>query len=160
MRFKPTPELCYLAGLAAKSGETERSAVGIRTQNDEIEERFIKYALALGVDTKKIIIEEQDSFRHVYFYHSKLSRMIRDVMKERTTLPRKKGDLAVSFVAGMFDANGHVFSTGITIRKLDRSDELVLELLGIHTVGGRILNIRDFVKLLGKRSLLIPSAAL
>ena len=154
MRFKPTPELCYVAGLAGKSNEPERSMIGIRTQDDEIEERFIKYAIKLGVDTRKIMIEEQGSFKHVYFYHSKLAKMIREVMKERASLPKKKGDLAQAFVAGTFDANGHVTPNSITIRKLEKSDELLLELLGVHTVNGRVLSIRALLSVISGSSLL------
>jgi len=154
MRFKPTIELCYLAGLAGRNNEPERSQIGIKTQNDEIEERFVKCALRLGVDTKKIMIEEQGTFKHLYFYHSKIAKMIREVMKERTSLAKKKGELAAAFVAGTFDANGHFTRSEITIRKLEKGDELLLELLGIHTLNSKILNIRAFMSLIGKQSIL------
>lgn len=154
MRFRPTIELCYMAGLTGKSNETERSKVAINTQSDEIAERFVKYALRLGVDPTKIVIEEKESFKSLFFYHSKLAKKIREVMKERTTLPRKSIDLAAAFVAGSFDANGHITSTTITMRRLERSDELLLELLGIHNVGSRILNISSFMSLIKNQSVL------
>ena len=154
MRFKPTTELCYLAGLAGHFREPERSQVGILTQNDEIEERFVKYSLKLGVEPKKIIIKEEGSFRHIYFYHSKIARMISEIMKERTTLPKKRGNLAVAFIAGTFDANGHTTRNMITIRRLERSDELLLELMGIHSVNSKILNIKSFVSLIKTQSVM------
>jgi hypothetical protein len=154
MRFKLTRELCYLAGLAGHSREPERSQVGIVTQDYEIEERFIKYAIALGVDTKKIMIEDRGGSRHVYFFHSKIARMIREIMNERSTLQHKKGGMAVAFLAGTFDANGHVANGVLSFRRLDKGDELLLELMGIHSVNSRIMNIRGFIPLIKKDSIL------
>jgi hypothetical protein len=134
--------------------EPDRSQVGILTQNEEIEQRFIKYALNLGVDPRKIMIEEKASFRHIYFYHSKLAKMIREVMKERTTLAKKHGGLANAFIAGTFDANGHIIRNMVTIRRLERGDELLLELMGIHNVNSKILNIKTFLALINDSSLL------
>lgn len=160
MRFRLTPELCYLAGLAGRSNEPERSMVGIRTQNDTIEERFIKYLLAQGVDTKKIMVEQDGTFRHIYVYHSKLARQMREIMEKRSMLAKKKDGMAAAFLAGLFDSNGHVTRDTITIRKLERSDELLLELLGVHTVNSKILSIRSFLKLIDDRSALAKGISL
>jgi hypothetical protein len=161
MRFKPTPELCYLAGLAGRSNEPEQSIVGVRTQNEEIEQRFVQYAIKLGTDTKKILIEESEGgFRHVYTYNSKLAKMIREIMKERASLARKRGNLAAAFIAGTFDANGHVSNGALTIRKLEKGDELLLELLGVHSVNSKIMNIRGFLSLIKKDSILADSVKL
>ncbi|MDE1855480.1 MAG: hypothetical protein KGH57_04155 [Candidatus Micrarchaeota archaeon] len=154
MRFKPTPELCYLAGLTGHATQAERSQVGVLTQNEQIEERFIKYALKLGVDTKKIMIEEQGTFKHVYFYHSKLAKMIREVLKERTSLPKRRRELAVAFIAGMFDSSGHVRNEKITIGRMDKADELLLELMGVHNVTSKIMNINEFLSLIRSSSIL------
>ena len=154
MRFKLSPELCYISGLAGRSGESERSAVGIRTQSDEIEERFIKYAMALGVDSKKILIEEQGSFKHIYFYHSKLARMIREILKDKTRLARNRA-LAAEFLAGTFDSSGHIRGGTVTIGRLDKGDELLLELLGIHTASFKVLNIKQFMELISSASILL-----
>lgn len=158
MRFRLTNELCYFAGLASRTREPENSQVGIKTTNDELAERFIKEAIRLGVDTKKIMIEEKDSFKHIYFYHSKIARMIREITKERQSLPRKGRALAVAFVAGTFDANGHVINERVTINRMEKADELLLELLGIHTVNSKILNIRDFFELIRGGSTLAANA--
>lgn len=157
MRFKPSVELCYLAGLAGRTHEAASSQVGIVTQNDEIEERFLKYAIKLGVDTRKIMIEEKGTFKHIYFYHSKLAKMIREVLRERTTLAKKKGELAAAFIAGSFDAGGHVMNDKVTIRRLEKGDELLLELMGIHSVNSKILNIRDFFSLIKGQSIMSGS---
>lgn len=154
MRFKLTSELCYLAGLAGRSRESERSAVGISTQNEKIGDRFINYSIKLGVDPRKILMEEKGTFKHIYYYHSKLSRMIREVLKERAQLARKNRELAIAFIAGTFDANGHVIGNKVTIRRLEKGDELLLELMGVHTVNAKILNIGDFFRLIKSESTL------
>ena len=158
MRFKFTKELCYIAGLASRTHEPERSQVGIMTSNDELMERFIKYAMKLGVDSKKIMIEEQDTTKHIYFYHSKLARIIQEVLKQRSALPKKGRELAVAFIAGTFDAGGHMMRDKITIKRLDKGDELLLELMGIHTVNSKILNIGDFFRLIKGHSIIAESA--
>ena len=160
MRFKPNIELCYLAGLTAHARQAERSQIGILTQNEEIEERFIKYALKLGVDTKKIMIEEQGTFRHIYFYHSKLAKLIREVLKERTSLPRRRRELAIAFLAGMFDSSGHVRNEKITIGRMEKADELLLELMGIHSVTFKIMNIQEFLSLIKGESILAGNVSL
>jgi hypothetical protein len=160
MRFRPTAELCYLAGLAGRTHEPENSQVGIVTQNEEIEQRFIEYALKLGVDPTKIMVVEEDSFKHIYFYHSKLAKMIREVLKERATLASKRGGLAAAFIAGTFDAGGHMIRNMVTIRRMERADELLLERMGIHSVNSKILNIREFFSLIKDQSILSAGAKL
>ena len=157
MRFKLTKELCYLAGLTGRFHESERSAVGIKTTNEEIEERFIKIALGLGVDSRKIVIEENESSKHIYFYHSKISRMIREILKERSALPKRRRELAIEFIAGTFDASGHRTREKVTIGKLEKSDELLLELMGVHTVSSKILNIGTFFSLIKGKSVISVS---
>lgn len=93
MRFKPTRELCYLAGVMDNYRADEKSYVGIRTKNGETVERFVRYAVALGVDTRKIMIEQAGETQHAYFYHSKIARMIRDTLGRR---PRFRGGTGTS----------------------------------------------------------------
>ena len=62
--------------------------------------------------------------------------------------------MAACLVAGMFDLRGRINTRGLSMGRLDKSDGLMLELLGIHTRDTSIMNIRDFVSLIKKESLL------
>ncbi len=158
MRFKPTRELCYLAGVMDNYRADEKSYVGIRTKNGETVERFVRYAVALGVDTRKIMIEQAGETQHAYFYHSKIARMIRDTLGKKTTLPRRNRDLAACLAAGMFDSKGRITgSGGVYIGRLDRGDALMLENLGVRTRETRILNISVFLALIRAESVLAGS---
>ncbi len=160
MRFKLTKELCYLAGLAGRTRESEKSGIGIITQSDDIGDRFLKESFKLGVDPRKIIIEESGSFKHIHYYHSKIARMIAEIMKTRAGLPKKGRDYAIAFLAGAFDGNGHINRGSITIRKMERSDDLLLELMDVHTVNSKILNIKKFISLIKEQSILANQTAL
>jgi hypothetical protein len=158
MRFKPTRELCYLAGVMDNYRADEKSYVGLRTKNGETVERFVRYAVALGVDTRKIMIEQTGETQHAYFYHSKVARMIRDTLEKRTTLPRRNRELAACLVAGMFDSKGRITDRGVYLGRLDRADALMLENLGVRTRETRILSISVFLALVRKESVLAGSA--
>ncbi len=147
MRFRLTQELCYFAGLVGRQHWPERSRLGIRTSNKLVEERFVEYAMKLGVEPNKILISDEGDAELMYFYHSKISRMVREVMEMRPELAGKGRGLAEAFVAGTFDANGHMLAVTVSIRGLQSSDELLLARMGIHTVHGKVLNIRDFMRL-------------
>jgi len=157
MRFKPTRELCYLAGVMDNWRADEKSYVGVRTKSDETVERFVKYAVTLGVDTRKIMIEQIGETQHAYFYHSKIARMIRETLEKRTTLPRRNRELAVCLVAGMFDSKGRVTDRGVYLGRLDRADALMLENLGVRTKETRILTIGVFLEMIRKESVLAGS---
>ncbi len=60
------------------------------------------------MNTQKIMIEQSGETQHAFFYHSKIARMIRDTLEKRTTLPRRRWELAACLVAGMFDSKGHM----------------------------------------------------
>lgn len=154
MKVKLTPELCYLAGLVGK-GREEGGAVGIKTRNDEITERFVKLALELGIDTKKVLIEEREGLRHVYFYHSKLAKQLREIRDKETVLFKYRNLLAANYVAGIFDANGHFRGNRITLNGLNPKDNLMLQNLGIHTTGRVVLNIKNFISLINEYSVLL-----
>lgn len=158
MRFKPTRELCYLAGVMDNYRADEKSYVGLRTKNDGVVERFVKYAVVLGVDTTRIMIEQAGETQHAYFYHSKIARMIRDTLEKKTTLPRRNRELASCLVAGMFDSKGRITDRGVYVGRLDRGDALMLENLGVRTRETAILNIGFFLALIGKESVLAGSA--
>jgi hypothetical protein len=154
MRFKLTSELCYFAGLADRVHSHERSRIEFTTSYDELAEKFVECAIKLGVSTRKMIIEEEDTKKHIYFYHSKLARIIQEVLDQRQFLPKKGKELAASFAAGMFDSSGHSLKGGIYLKNIEKKDELMLELMGVHTQNGYVLNARDFLGIIGGRSFL------
>jgi hypothetical protein len=157
MKTKLTPNTCYIAGLVSKSYETEKSLVGIRTSVDEIEQRFIEIAVKdFGIEPQRILIQEVGEHRHVFFYHSRVSKQLKDIVSRETHMFKKKDNLSSSYVAGMFDGAGHVTRTTITINPLSPSDVFMLENLGVHTKGNAIMNISSFIALIKGYSLLLP----
>jgi hypothetical protein len=160
MRFKLSRELCYMSGLAGRTHWPERSRVGIRTTNSAVEERFVEYAVGLGVLPNRMVVAYEGSFVTAYFYHSKIARMVREVMGMRSNLAGKKNGLAEAFIAGTFDANGHVLPDTINIRGLQGSDILLLERMGIHTSGGRVRNISALVALIKGMSVVLGQSKL
>lgn len=153
MRFKLTAELCYFVGLSKGNHEPERSRLGFKTIYDELAEAFIQKAMALGVQPNKMMIEKQEDYTHIYFYHSKLARIVREVLDEREALPKKNIELAISFAAGLFDSSGHTANGHVFIRRMDKRDALTLELMGIHTSGsGKVINARHFLDMIKQQS--------
>ncbi len=156
MEKKLTPSICYMAGLVSKSNEKDKSAVGIQTGIEEIEQRFVEIALKeFSIEPTKIIIEEQAGGRHLFFYHSRVSKQLKDICARETYLFKKKDKLSSSYVAGMFDGAGHVTHTTMTINPLSTPDALMLENLGVHTKGNAVLNISNFMSLIKESSLLL-----
>ena len=155
MRAKLTPEICYIAGMLSKTRQGERSMVGINTTIDGVIENFVSFALKLGVDTKKIMIEDEEGVKHVYFYHSKLARQAREIIEKETRLFKFKNELSSSFIAGMFDASGNVGRERVFIKNLTKHDQLVLQNLGVHTDGYSIRNIKSFFALISAYSIIL-----
>lgn len=160
MRFKLTRELCYISGLSGRHHWPERSRVGIRTSSEAVEQRFVELAIRMGVEPSRMLIKQDGGLVSVSFYHSKMARMVREVMEMRADLAGKGRGLAEAFVAGTFDASGHVAAGKVSIRGLQRSDELLLERMGIHTASGKVLNIGAFVRLAKGMSVLLAQSGL
>ncbi len=156
MNTKLTSNICYIAGLVSKSKQAEKNAVGIRTSIGEIEQRFIKIAITeLEIEPSKILIEELEGHRHVYFYHSRVAKRLEEIYSREIHVFKKIDKLSASYVAGMFDGAGRVRSTTMTITPISPNDAFMLENLGVHTRGNEILNIGNFMKLIGKESVMI-----
>ncbi|MDE1833804.1 MAG: hypothetical protein KGH64_00540 [Candidatus Micrarchaeota archaeon] len=156
MKAKLTPDICYLAGLVSKSKGKEKSEVVINTGIDEIEQRFIEIAVKeLEIDPTKIVIEQSESRKYVKFYHSRVSKMLKDIAAREVYLFKKKDDLAASYIAGMFDSAGHIRGAAPTISPLTPTDAFMLENLGIHTRGNEVINITNFILLVKGRSIII-----
>ena len=141
MKAKLSKELCYIAGLSRLS-DSEKSLVYAKSEIREIIEKFVREAIKLGVDPRKIIVNEKES--EAKFYHSKLARNIREIIKNETKIFKHKNEFSASFVAGIFDARG-VIEKSVEIRGLKPGEAVLLEGLGIHVKDNRIANVRDFI---------------
>ncbi|HVA83119.1 MAG TPA: hypothetical protein VNF06_03075 [Candidatus Aquilonibacter sp.] len=155
MPTKLSPEMCYLAGIVSKTRQEEKSMVGVTTTIDAMIENFVELALKLGIDSKKIVIEDMDGMRHVYFFHSKIAKEIREITEKETKIFKYKNSYSSSFLAGMYDASGKVRNGKVSISRLTRADELMLQNLGIHTKGSSIMNIKYFFDFIKEHSILM-----
>ncbi|MDE1856191.1 MAG: hypothetical protein KGH49_03080 [Candidatus Micrarchaeota archaeon] len=155
MPTRLSPEICYIAGLAGKTKQGERSMVGINTTIDEMIENFVEVAMKLGVEPKKIIIEDTRGIRHAYFFHSKIAKQIRDILAKETKVFRHKNEFAAMFLAGMFDANGKIRNGSISIGGMSPADRLVIENLGMRTKDSKILDAKKFAEFVGERSVIL-----
>lgn len=155
MTTKLSPEFCYLAGIVGKTGQEEKSMVGINTTIDAIIENFVEVALKMGVDSKKIMIEDLDGVKHVYFFHSKIAKQIRELVEKETKVFKYKNEFSSSYLAGMYDASGKTRNGKMGISRMTRSDELMLQNLGIHTKGSSIMNIKYFLDFIKEYSILL-----
>lgn len=154
---KLTPEICYMAGLFSRNRQKEKGAVGILTGIGELEQRFIEIAMReFGIDSRKIVVEEVErGNRHVYFYHSRVSKLLKDIYTREVHLFKKRDKLSANYVGGMFDGGGHVTKTTVSISPISPADALMLQNLGIHTNGNNILNISNFISLVKGSSILL-----
>lgn len=156
MKTKLTPAICYMAGLQSK-GREERSAVGVSTGLEGIEQKFIEIAIKeLKIQPNRIIIEEMGGgMRHVFFYHSRICKQLKDICDSSDKIFRHKNELSKAYVAGMFDAAGHKDARGLYIKKINPKDAVMLQNLEVYTKGNRIMNISSFIELIKDFSLLL-----
>ncbi len=159
MKTKLNPDVCYMAGLMNKHVENENSAIGVRSASDAVIERFVLKAIGLGIKPNKIVVSEEKGAKHVLFYHSKLARMARSIREKETRLFRERNELSANYVAGMFDATGRL-SKGVMSMKMDASDQLMLENLGVHTFNSSITSIGSFITLIKGFSALLDTIQL
>lgn len=145
-----------MAGLQSKSNE-ERSAVGVSTGLDSIEQKFIEIAINdLGIKPNRIVIEEiGGGMRHVLFYHSRVCKQLKDICESSEKIFKRRNELASAYVAGMFDAAGHKDSQGLYMKKIEPKDAILLQNLEIYTKGNRIMNMTSFMTLIKGFSLLL-----
>lgn len=161
MELKLTPGICYLAGLYGKSKARARNAVGIDTTVKEIEQRFVEIALKeLGIEPSRIIIEEKGHYRHVFFYHSRVAKYLERTVRRESIIFKRKNEPSSNYVAGLFDAAGHISHGEVSINGLTRSDELMLENLGVHTNNGRVMNLSALLSLIRGASSLLEKRGL
>ena len=160
MPTKLSPEICYIAGLLSKSSQEERSMVGVRTTIDDVVENFVEVALRIGIDTKKIIIEDIEGTKYVYFFHSKIAKQAREIIEKETKIFKFKNEFSSNYIAGIFDASGRIHNGRVSIGGLSQMDHLMLQNLGIHTRGNSILNISDFFSLIKEKSIVLKNMSM
>ncbi|MDE1825917.1 MAG: hypothetical protein KGH61_04345 [Candidatus Micrarchaeota archaeon] len=161
MGIRLTTDICYLAGIMSKTRESERSMVGIYTTVDEFVENFVALALRLGIETRKITIEENETgVKHLYAHNSKLAKQTREIIEKQNTLFRYRNEFSSSYLAGMFDASGNILGGRPVINGITARDRVMLETLGVHTIGKRIVGSKEFVSLIKGKSVLLENKLL
>ena len=156
MKTKLTPNICYLAGIQSKWTGANNS-VGVTTVNKETEQRFVEIAVNdLGVPAEKIHVTEANGRYTTYFFHSRTAKMLEKIKREKLAIFKNKKDLVGWYVAGMIDAAGKLTGSGLQL-KIESSDALLLENMGIHTSGQTISNLRDLIEMLGSKSAYLSS---
>lgn len=158
MKPKLTSSLCYMAGLQSKAHE-ERSAVGVYTGLESLEQRFIEIAIKeLGIEPNRIVIRDAGGgMRHILFYHSRIAKRLREIVDKSDRIFKRRNELAGAYVAGMFDAAGHKDARGLYIKKIEPKDAVLLQNLEIYTRGNRITNAGSFMELARGFSLLLKA---
>ena len=155
LKIKLTPAVCYVAGLQCNSHE-EHSAVGVHTSNKEIEQKFIEISVnELDIPPNRIIIREAGArMRHIYFYHSRICRRLKDVVNSSEKIFKRKNLFTASYIAGMFDATGHTDDRGLYLKRIGPREAILLQNLDIYTRGGRLTNPKAFLLLVRGSSIL------
>ncbi len=155
MKTKLTPNMCYIAGLQSRSSEA-RSAVGVRTSIQEIEEKFAELCIKeLAVPPNRLIIDDEGEERHIYFYHSRIYKRLHEVIDNQVRRFRWTNEFSGNYVAGMFDCAGYLHGNSLSIRGITSADAVMLEQLGIRTEGNRIKNITKFIALIKGYSIML-----
>ncbi|MGC8479352.1 MAG: hypothetical protein ACP5M9_01645 [Candidatus Micrarchaeia archaeon] len=149
MKIKLTNELCYLSGLVSRFRE-DNNAIGIKTNRRSMEENFISLVLKFfKIPPNKLVIEENDDgSRHIFFYHSKINREIKYVLKNKVKLFKFPTPQSRSYLGGLFDASGHFNDNIFSINALSLQDKMIFENLGVHLSGSKILSQRTFYSLI------------
>lgn len=128
MKIKLTPELSYVIGLWRKSRTLEGLGV---SGNDNLLEVFSKEVLEKELTTPDKLLTEGD---RVYFYHTAYRKFFQQIEKEQLERFKYLNEYAANYLAGLFDAVGHVDERGIvSLRKANRQDEMMLLRLGFVT---------------------------
>ncbi len=154
MKAKLKPNICYIAGLTRRA--LDKNAVGIETGIGEIAQRFAEIAVKeLKVLPSKILVEERDGRRLVYFYHSRVARQLEEIRSREDKLFKAPTEFSINYLAGIVDASGRFSKQGIYIDGLTPQDEVMLANLGIHTRNGRVSNISTLLELVKGKSVIV-----
>lgn len=156
MEAKLTPNICYMAGLFSKGPKSQKNFVSINSSIQELRDRFVEIAVNnLGVMPNKIIFGSNSDVKSVGFFHSRVAKRLIDIAKREVYVFKADNELSRSYIAGMFDASGHFGPRAIEIRHINANDAIMLQNLGIHSRGDKILNISRLMELIMGRSLVL-----
>ena len=154
MKKTLTPDVCYMAGLYSKASKREKNFVSVNTSISELQQRFIEIAVnELGVQPNKIILA-RESEKSAGFYHSRVAKRLQDIVNRETYVFKTVNELSRNYVAGMFDMAGH-YRGAMEISHVNPKDAFMLENLGVHTRGDKIVNITRFIALIKGFSILL-----
>lgn len=154
MKATLTPNICYMAGLYSKASKKEKNFVSISTNLPELQQRFVEIAVNdLGIIPSKILLG-RDGDNDAGFYHSRVAKQLLDIANRETYVFKVVNDLSRSYLAGMFDIAGH-YRSSVEIRHVSPKDAMMLENLGIHTRGDRVMNVGRFISLLKGHSIVL-----
>ncbi|MCL5412825.1 MAG: hypothetical protein M1569_00255 [Candidatus Marsarchaeota archaeon] len=159
MKAKLNQNTCYMAGLYSKSSKKQKNFVSISSGMQELRDRFVEIAVRdLGVLPNKIIFGSGPDKSMVGFFHSRVAKRLMDLVKREVYVFRLDNELTRSYLSGMFDAAGHIGPNGVEMHHINSNDAIMLQGLGVHSKGDRILNIRRFLDLISGRSLIAAAS--
>ena len=155
MKTKLEPHICYMAGLLSKSfGKSNE--ICIATSIDGIEKKFLDICVKrLKIDPSRIVIDERETHRRIYFYDSRLYKELKRIIEREDIIFKRRNEFSSSYVAGMFDAGGKVREGSLMIAGMTIKDQLTLENLGVHIRKDRIVSISSFITLIQGSSVLL-----
>jgi hypothetical protein len=128
MKIKLTPELSYIIGLWRKA----RCQEGLGVQgNKDVLEVFAQEALEKNLTTSDKMLSGEEK---VYFYHTAYRKFFQEVEKEELERFKYLNEYASNYLAGMFDAAGHIDERGVvSLGQATKQDEMMLLRLGFQT---------------------------
>jgi hypothetical protein len=131
-KLKLNPKVSYVLGLYSYN---KGKAIGIVTTNNEIISIFVKTAMdEFKIESNKILVEEGDENEtKVYFYNSKIKKLMDNALERRDRLFKYRNAYSASYFAGIFDVVGGRDPKGLYLKDLDKRDAQLLEFLNFHT---------------------------
>jgi len=136
-RLKINPRIAYFLGLFEYnySYNLNEPIIGIMSRKKEIVEEFISIAInELEIEPNKIIVEHAKEFDKIYFYNSKLKKLIKRVLERKMHIFKYKNEYSANYLKGIYDAAGGIDKKGVYLLNLKNDDMLVMENLGFHTM--------------------------
>jgi len=97
----------------------------------EVLEVFSQQALEKQLTTSDKMLTAGDK---VYFYHTAYRKFFQEVEKEQLERFKYLNEYAANYIAGMFDASGHIDERGVvSLGQANKQDEMMLLRLGFQT---------------------------
>jgi hypothetical protein len=130
-KLKLNPRVSYILGLYSYN---KGRAIGIVTTNNEIVSIFVKTVMdEFKIEPNKILIEGEENETKVYFYNSKIKKLMDNALGRRDRLFKYRNAYSASYFAGIFDVTGGRDPKGLFMKDLDKLDVQLLEFLNFHT---------------------------